>query len=208
MLDLAVSTHCLNQWRLIIELDPDGQYHKEIKMCIQATEIMKAFIFCKMADTWLRPQRTKTWNQVRCCLDKILTLWSFYGPVNSGPVITTSSAVVRYWNFLGCRSPGVSFMRYKSLPCTDTAGLIRTRSWIYSSWIVALFCLLVNTFITLSVTTACHPAERHTCICRPIARRGSWYCKWDGFKKILIGSCLIPSASLNSLRPSDAYMRR
>ena len=66
-------------------------------------------------------------NQSAVLWDKIWDLVALVWPMRSR-VITTSSALVRCWNFFG--GPSVGFTRYRSLPCTATSHLVWTNVWM------------------------------------------------------------------------------
>ena len=59
-------------------------------------------------------------------------------------VNTTSSALIRYWAFLG--GPGVGFNGYRSLPCRDTSYLIWNHELDIGATDKWLQICLVNTF--------------------------------------------------------------
>ena len=67
------------------------------------------------------------WQPVGGPRDKIWDLVALVWPIRRR-VITTSSALVRCWNFFG--GPSVVFTRYSYLPCTATSHLIWTNFWM------------------------------------------------------------------------------
>ena len=67
------------------------------------------------------------WQPVGGPRDRIWDLVALVWPIRSR-VITTSSALVRCWNFLG--GPSIGFTRERSLPCTATSHLVWTNFWV------------------------------------------------------------------------------
>ena len=108
-------------------------------------------------------------------------------------VITTSSALVRCWNFLG--GPSVGFTRYRSLPRIDTSHLVWTscRSLLVVSnlqWTVVKGPQVGQGPPLLAGPLFHYPQSHnglapsrsgHMCLCCSEPRKLSWYDKWDGF---------------------------
>ena len=135
------------------------------------------------------------WQVVGGPRDKIWDFVALVWPIRSR-VITTSSALVRCWNFF--RGPSVGFTRYRSLPCIDTSHLVWTSCLIKSLLMVSnlhseqLSAGLCHVQGSLSLAgplphyPQCHNGlapsrSEHVCLCRSVPRGGSWYDKWEGF---------------------------